>query len=95
MDRNPKDFCEGVADCARRLVEDRLSALAALFDLTAQRLVRYSAAITGNQHDAEDAAQAFQELQRRRAEWIRGVANHRPREPVPHPGNHPLKEASP
>lgn len=34
------------------------AALAGLFDLTAQRLVRYAATITRNQHDAEDAVQS-------------------------------------
>ncbi len=35
-----------------------MSALSGLFDLTSQRLVRYAATITRNQHDAEDAVQA-------------------------------------
>lgn len=35
-----------------------MAALGALFDLTSPRLVRLAAAITGNQHDAEDAVQA-------------------------------------
>ena len=40
------------------MAESGVSALAGLFDLTSQRLVRYSATITRNQHDAEDAVQA-------------------------------------
>jgi RNA polymerase sigma-70 factor (ECF subfamily) len=52
-----EEFADRVAACASRLVEDRLPALAAIFDLTAQRLVRYAAAMTRNQHDAEDAVQ--------------------------------------
>ncbi|AMV32417.1 RNA polymerase sigma factor SigV [Pirellula sp. SH-Sr6A] len=43
---------------AERMSEDAPSALAGLFDLTAQRLVRFSITITRNQHDAEDAVQA-------------------------------------
>lgn len=40
------------------MAESGIAALAGLFDLTSQRLVRYAAAITRNQHDAEDAVQA-------------------------------------
>ena len=46
-----------------RLLVDRLPvsggyALSGLYDLTSQRLVRYAATITRNQHDAEDAVQS-------------------------------------
>ncbi|TWU28061.1 RNA polymerase sigma factor [Bythopirellula polymerisocia] len=51
-------FSEQVHDCAVRMAESGVSALGGLFDLTSQRLVRYAATITRNQHDAEDAVQA-------------------------------------
>jgi RNA polymerase sigma-70 factor (ECF subfamily) len=44
--------------CAERIAENGPAALSGLFDLTAQRLVRYAITITQNQHDAEDAVQA-------------------------------------
>ena len=47
-----------VRECVCELRESRSAALASLFDLTAQRLLRLSVAITRNQHDAEDAVQA-------------------------------------
>lgn len=50
-------FPEQVRQCAERIAESGPAALAGLFDLTAQRLVRYSVTITRNQHDAEDAVQ--------------------------------------
>lgn len=37
---------------------DRAFALASLYDMTAQRLVRFAASITRRQHDAEDAVSA-------------------------------------
>lgn len=43
--------------CAARIAESGASALSGLFDLTAQRLVRFAVTITRNQHDAEDAVQ--------------------------------------
>ena len=51
-------FSERVRDCAVRIAESGPLALSGLFDLTAQRLVRFSVTITHNQHDAEDAVQA-------------------------------------
>lgn len=51
-------FSDEVKACAVRMAESGVAALAGLFDLTSQRLVRYAAAITRNQHDAEDAVQA-------------------------------------
>ena len=51
------DFSEHVRVCAERMQESGVSALGGLFDLTSQRLVRYAATITRNQHDAEDAVQ--------------------------------------
>jgi|GEM_PF-139063 len=52
------NFSESVRTCAERMAESGVSALGGLFDLTSQRLVRYAATITRNQHDAEDAVQA-------------------------------------
>ena len=51
-------FSEQVRVCAERMAESGVPALAGLFDLTSQRLVRYATTITRNQHDAEDAVQA-------------------------------------
>jgi len=51
-------FAEQVTICVERLTESGVAALGGLFDLTSQRLVRYAATITRNQHDAEDAVQA-------------------------------------
>ena len=51
-------FSDEVRACAKLMAESGVSALSGLFDLTSQRLVRYAATITRNQHDAEDAVQA-------------------------------------
>ena len=51
-------FSDRVKTCADDMAESGVAALAGLFDLTAERLVRYAATITRNQHDAEDAVQA-------------------------------------
>jgi len=51
-------FAAQVTVCVERLTESGVAALGGLFDLTSQRLVRYAATITRNQHDAEDAVQA-------------------------------------
>ena len=51
-------FPEHVRLLAGRIAESSASALSGLYDLTAQRLVRYATTITRNQHDAEDAVQA-------------------------------------
>lgn len=50
-------FPERVRLLANRIAESNASALSGLYDLTAQRLVRYATTITRNQHDAEDAVQ--------------------------------------
>ena len=42
---------------ADRIADSHVSAIAGLYDLTAQRLIRYATTITRNQHDAEDAVQ--------------------------------------
>lgn len=50
-------FSDLVRDRAENLSELGVSALGALYDLTARRLVRYAVTLTRNQHDAEDAVQ--------------------------------------
>ena len=52
------EFQQALRSCAARLTTQTNAALADLFDLTAQRLVRFAATVTGNQADAEDALQA-------------------------------------
>lgn len=54
---NPQDFSDQVRDCTQRLSQVGAAALGALFDLTAQRLVRYATTLARNQQDAEDAVQ--------------------------------------
>ena len=49
---------ESVRVHATRIAESGPAALAGLYDLTSQRLVRYATTIARNQHDAEDAIQA-------------------------------------
>jgi RNA polymerase sigma-70 factor (ECF subfamily) len=55
---NLVDFSQHVRECAVRIAESGPAALAGLFDLTSQRLVRFATTLTRNQHDAEDAVQA-------------------------------------
>lgn len=54
----PSDFPQRVRTSASLLAAEGPAALGALFDLTSQRLVRFAAAITRHQQDAEDAVQA-------------------------------------
>ena len=51
------DFNARVRDCTDRLQAAGVDALAALFDLTSHRLVRFAVTLTSNQHDAEDCVQ--------------------------------------
>ena len=51
------DFAGQVRDCTDRLSVVGIGALGLLFDLTAQRLVRFATTLTRHQHDAEDAVQ--------------------------------------
>lgn len=51
------DFQAKFRNCVDRLTERPERALTEMFDLTAQRLVRFAITITGNQPDAEDALQ--------------------------------------
>lgn len=52
------DFDRRVKECTDRLAASGVEALGSLFDLTAQRLVRFATALTRHQQDAEDAVQA-------------------------------------
>lgn len=52
------EFSDRVRQCAGRMAESSAAALSGLYDLTAQRLLRYATTITRNQHDAEDAVQS-------------------------------------
>ena len=80
------DFQAQFRVCVGLLTQQPERALTVLFDLTAQRLVRFAVTITGNQPDAEDALQgafsriAFRPrlLARAEAPWpylIRSVRN--------------------
>jgi RNA polymerase sigma-70 factor (ECF subfamily) len=51
-------LAEQVRQCAQLIHQNRGAAIGGLYDLTAQRLVRFAIAITRSQHDAEDALQA-------------------------------------
>jgi len=53
-----QEFSDRVRLCAEQLADHGADALGALFDLTSKRLVRFAAALTRHQHDAEDAVQA-------------------------------------
>lgn len=83
---DPSDFPTLFRACVDQLTQRPETALADLFDLTAQRLVRFAMTVTGNQSDAEDALQgAFSRiayrpvlLARAEAPWpylIRSVRN--------------------
>lgn len=54
---NASDFQAVFRACVGRLTQEPERALTEMFDLTAQRLVRFGLTITGNQADAEDALQ--------------------------------------
>lgn len=51
------DFQVSFQQCVGRLTQQPERALTEMFDLAAQRLVRFAMTITGNQPDAEDALQ--------------------------------------
>ncbi len=63
-------FHQALRNCIGQLTQQPHSALAELFDLTAQRLVRYASTIAGNQPDAEDALQAVFSLLARDPRYI-------------------------
>ena len=52
------DFARRVQECTDRLAVAGVDALGALADLVSQRLVRFAAALTRHQQDAEDAVQS-------------------------------------
>ena len=54
---NQRSMTDKVRLFAERISESGPSALSGLFDLTAQRLIRFATTITRNQHDAEDVVQ--------------------------------------
>ena len=51
------DFQASSRNCVNRLTEHPERALTEMYDMTAQRLVRFAITVTGNQPDAEDALQ--------------------------------------
>jgi RNA polymerase sigma-70 factor (ECF subfamily) len=51
-------FSSRVRYFVQSMADPHAAALSGLFDLTAERLVRFATTITRNQHDAEDAVQA-------------------------------------
>ena len=51
------DFQASFRNCVNRLTEHPERALTEMYDMTAQRLVRFAITVTGNQPDAEDALQ--------------------------------------
>ncbi len=54
----PPSFADQVRTCIDCIADSGAAGLSGLFDLTANRLVRFSVTITRNQHDAEDVVQA-------------------------------------
>ena len=54
---SPQSFSEQVREVASRLADAGEPALAGLYNLTAQRLVRLATSVTRHQQDAEDAVQ--------------------------------------
>jgi RNA polymerase sigma-70 factor (ECF subfamily) len=55
---HPASFSDRVRLHADRVAESGAAAVAGLYDLTAERLVRYAMTITRHQQDAEDAVQS-------------------------------------
>lgn len=58
IEKTTLTFEERIRRCARRLRQDQLASLGALYDLTSERLLRFSLLLTRNAADAEDAIQA-------------------------------------
>ncbi len=71
---NSQEFNERVQQCAEQLAAHGADALGALFDLTSVRLVRFAAALTRHQHDAEDAVQTALARLARQPGLLAGVA---------------------
>ena len=68
------DFSCRVQECTDRLATTGVEALGVLFDLTAQRLVRFAAAMTRHQQDAEDAVQGALARLARQPQRLAGMA---------------------
>ena len=51
-------LAEQIREIAQKIADGEISSMSGLFDLSAQRLVRFSLTITRHQQDAEDAVQA-------------------------------------
>src|SRR5687767_5030677 len=54
----PLSFSTQVRECTDQLTVSGVAALGMLYDLTAQRLVRFAVTVSYHQQDAEDAVQA-------------------------------------
>lgn len=70
----PDNFADRVRECTDQLATTGVEALGVLFDLTAQRLVRFAAALTRHQQDAEDAVQAALARLARQPHRLHGIA---------------------
>lgn len=68
------EFTHRVQECTDRLAASGVEALGVLFDLTAQRLVRFAAALTRHQQDAEDAVQGALARLARQPERLKGLS---------------------
>lgn len=69
---NTNEFQRAFLRSVRQLARDPCAALEAMFDLSAQRLVRLAMTVTGTQPDAEDALQsAFSRIAARPALLVR------------------------
>ena len=68
------DFMHRVQECTDRLAATGVQSLGMLFDLTAQRLVRFAAALTRHQQDAEDAVQGALTRLARQPQRLKGIA---------------------
>lgn len=69
-----QEFSERVQQCAEQLAAHGADALGELFDLSSTRLVRFAAALTRHQHDAEDAVQTALARLARQPQLLAGVA---------------------
>ena len=68
------EFANRVRQSTDRLINTGVDALGSLCDLTTPRLVRFAVALTGNQHDAEDAVQTALVRLADRPELLQSVA---------------------
>lgn len=75
MSNQSTEFHQQFRACVGKLTSDPQSALGALFDLAAMRLVRLATGVTGSQADAEDAVQgAFSRIARKPQLLVRADA---------------------